>query len=85
MRQRLVWRMPSSKWFIKNKTYTPPRLEIVWRAPADAASHGLCMIGGGGVLAMGTAINVVGMEDIENLCRKPLTRKLLSKSNLSLI
>ena len=29
---------------------------------------------------MGTAINIVGMEDIENLCRKPLTGKLHSQN-----
>ena len=33
---------------------------------------------------MGTAINVVGMEDIENLCRKPLTGKLHSQKAIYL-
>ena len=34
--------------------------------------------------SMGTTINVVGMEDIENLYRKPLTGKLHSQKEIYL-
>ena len=42
---------------------------IVWREIVDSASHGMCLNGGGGVqfqFCLGTANNVISMEDIEN-------------------
>ena len=47
-----------------------PRFDVSWRHPLFRASHGLMIVGGGGVktlpFCMGTAYNVSSMEDIGN-------------------
>ena len=47
-RERLVIGMPSHVKKIYNETNSPGKL-LVWRAPEDSASLGLCWYGGGGV------------------------------------
>ena len=47
-----------------------PRFDVSWRHPLFRASHGLMIVGGGGVktlpFSLGTAYNVCSMEDIGN-------------------
>jgi hypothetical protein len=59
--------LKSNQNIISNKT--PPGLLLVWTAPVDSASRGVCLIGGGGVKTLPfylrTAYNVSSMEDSE--------------------
>ena len=48
-RERLVIGMPSPMIKTKNNETNSPAKLIVWRAPEDSASHGLCLNGWGGV------------------------------------
>ena len=81
--------MPISKWFIKKiKLTLPPGLRLYGGHPrmrlamdCDFLVEGECKQY---KKSMGTAINIVGMEDIESLCRKPLTGKLHSQKAIYL-
>ena len=78
--------MPSSNWFIKNiKITLSPGLRLYGGHPRMWLAMDCDKFCGGGVYeilkkSMGTAINIIGMEDIENLCRKLLTGKLHSQN-----
>ena len=48
-RERLVIGMPSPMIKMKNNETNSPKKLIVWRAPEDLASHGLCLNGWGGL------------------------------------
>ena len=71
-RKWLVTGMPSSvlKSNQNNCKQKSPRTVVSWRHPLFRASHGLMIVGGGGVKTLpfylGTAYNVCSMEDIGN-------------------
>ena len=74
-RKWLVTGMPSpmikrSKSNQSNCKQASPRIVVSWRHPLFRASHGLMIVGGGGVkslpFCLGTAYNVSSMEDIGN-------------------
>ena len=72
----------------KNYKQNSPRFDVSWRHPLFRASHGLMIVGGGGVntlpFCLGTAYNVCSMVDIGNSWLLLTMKAYLSKLFISI-